>query len=180
MLLDLFGVIFHEAFCLVELTVDVATPVTVYCIPLADEGIGEAEVHYQIARPFLRDREAVYHIAPSIPGIFIDTAFSAYPLAKQEAFTPHTCQSFENTEDVFSAFLCPVLCTGIEVARIVLVVGAESRCDAFIHALVEPVVRRIGVDIHNELPIWQVWPVGARSGSDTHELYIIYLALYPL
>src|SRR6266567_2833521 len=108
-LFDLFSVIFYESLCLVEFTIDIAPAIAVHRVPLAAERIGKAEVHHHVTRPFQREGEAIYHIAPPIPTILVDTAFSTNPFTKQEAFTPHACQSFENAKDVLAAFFCPIL-----------------------------------------------------------------------
>src|SRR6266567_3505066 len=55
-------------------------------------------------------------------------------------------------------------------------VGREARGDAFVHALIQPVVRRVRVAVHNKLAVWHLRPIGTRSQTHTHELDVFYLA----
>src|SRR6266702_2959714 len=111
-MLDLFGVIFYQAFGLIDLPVDDKPTIRVLRSPQAHKRMDKAKVHSHIARPLFGDRKAINDIAGSIPRVLVYSPFSCCPYPVAVASKPETCERFQFS-DVTTPLFCPILSHGV-------------------------------------------------------------------
>ncbi len=148
---DLPRVVLNERLRAVQLAVEVHAAIGVDRPPLAYERVGESEVHHANPPPLLRDVEGIDEVDAGLE-VLIDQPFGRCPLPSQQTSRPRAGQPLQRGK-VSLALVGPLLSLLIPQHRVVRVSAQQPRHRPLARSLVQPVRRRPGVGINDQLLI---------------------------